>query len=97
MWHDLPNRRANVNRENVVAFYSTPDCTAPDVKVWTVKIQSSAEANFPSKFELDGLENSISSFNVISAGGGKEVKYIWGVTERLSARNTSMGEIGPTI
>ncbi|KAF1779661.1 hypothetical protein GQ600_2824 [Phytophthora cactorum] len=35
-----------------------------------VNIQRNNKLNFPSNFQLDGMKNSISPFNVISAGGG---------------------------
>ncbi|KAG7382515.1 hypothetical protein PHYPSEUDO_004782 [Phytophthora pseudosyringae] len=70
-------------------FYSAPDCKAPKAKWWHVSTQNTAKSNFPANFQLDGINDAASSFNVINVGGSTDVEYICGVTESLITANAT--------
>lgn len=83
-WSRLPDT-GNTN----ILFYSTHDCKAPKMKYWKVGIQDDADPNFPTNFQLDGIANAISSFNVIKNGGTDHVEYICGMSEMANTTTST--------
>ncbi|KAE9313596.1 hypothetical protein PF008_g19693 [Phytophthora fragariae] len=89
-WSGLPEAGSHYNNGNtIIVFYSAANCKAPKAKWWKVRTQSDTNPDFPTNFQLDGLSDTISSFNVIYAGGYDRVEYVCGVTEMINATSAN--------
>lgn len=68
-WHGLPKKGSLFNGgDAVISFITDKDCNGGEVRRWTINTQSKTEPNFPTNFQLDGIDNSISSFKVWNTG-----------------------------
>ncbi|KAG2766604.1 hypothetical protein PC129_g11553 [Phytophthora cactorum] len=67
-WHGLPEHGAFFrDGDAIINFYTGLDCKG-EHESWLIKTQSK-KLYFPENFRLDGINDAISSFKVINAGG----------------------------
>ncbi|ETO70616.1 hypothetical protein F444_12931 [Phytophthora nicotianae P1976] len=88
-WHGLPEESKIFARgQSVITFYTDQNCKG-DAKSWYVTTQSKSNMHFPENFRLDGINDEISSFKVISAGGDSGPFRVCGPSEKINLANTS--------
>ncbi|KUF99288.1 Lysosomal thioesterase PPT2-B [Phytophthora nicotianae] len=88
-WHGLPEESKIFARgQSVITFYTDQNCKG-DAKSWYVTTQSKSNMHFPENFRLDGINDEISSFKVISAGGDSGPFRVCGPSEKTNLANTS--------
>ncbi|POM77503.1 Hypothetical protein PHPALM_5104 [Phytophthora palmivora] len=69
-WHDLPEKGDFFGEgDATINFYPDLNCKSRHDKSWLVKTQSTKKLYFPENFQLDRINDAISSFKVINAGG----------------------------
>ncbi|KAG3096243.1 hypothetical protein PI124_g15769 [Phytophthora idaei] len=68
-WHGLPEHGAFFrDGDATINFYTGLDCKG-EHESWLINTQSKEKLYFPENFRLDGINDAISSFKVVNAGG----------------------------
>ncbi|KAG7382509.1 Epsin-1, required for endocytosis and actin patch assembly [Phytophthora pseudosyringae] len=92
-WHGLPEKGQFFGEKGdaTIKFYTELNCKGDD-KSWLIKTQSSKKLYFPENFRLDDMNDAISSFKVINAGGVAGVLSVCAERESAVVTNATSND-----
>ncbi|RLN98176.1 hypothetical protein BBJ28_00019543 [Nothophytophthora sp. Chile5] len=93
-WGGLPEKKEapSKNVDSRIIFFTGKGCAGGLEKAWPIKTQRVDALHFPSLFTLDGMNDAISSFFVLTGGKGRGiVEYCNTESSTLDIANSTNG------